>query len=312
MEEENTMPVYRITTGYGQANMGWSETWWISGDAPAVVGTLNKELTLRAQMLWDYDYFIGVRIATEGSRRKSIYLPAGTRFWPESGTNVIIPATGARTGTGLATRADQVRAAMQLRVTYAGGLQTLRYLVGVPDSISSTEPATDDLAGNPDWVQKYQAWRDAIVNDGWMIKALERAPGQPEPLIRSMQLQEAAPGLVGVGVLTGETIGAVPGDRVHIRGQRKKPSAHDKRTMNGVWVVDSVNTTLVTGQVIYFLRNSEGIDPTQFRYLGTVQKQAYVFADVTAINVHRVGIHKRGRPFGSPRGRRLTHASLDP
>lgn len=304
------MPVYRITTGYGQANMGWTETLWSPADtAPAVAAKLNKILTARAQMLWTVHSFIGVRIAEEGSRRKSVFLPAGPRFWEPAGTNIIIPARGARTGLGAATRPDQLRAVMQLRVTYGAGLSTLRYLSGIPDSISATEPATDDLTGDPAWVAAFSAFLGNVIQDGWQLKVLD--PAQPERAIRSVPLQESAPGLVGVGVLTGETIAALPGDRVHIRGQRKKHSATDKRTMNGQWVVDSVNTTLTTGQVVYFLRNSQGIDPTGFQLLGTVQKVAKTFADITAINVHRVGIHKRGKPFASPVGRRSTRASLD-
>jgi len=307
------MPVFRVTTGYGQANMGWSETWWTANnDAPALLTTINKQMALRKAMLWDYDYFVGLRIAEEGARRKSQFFPAGTRWWDAGGGNLLIPANGSRTGTALATRADQVRAALQLRVSYGSGRQTLRYLVGVPDSISATEPATDDLTGDPAWIAAYTAWRDAIRDDDWQIKARTPSPTSPERLIRSIGLQTAEPGLIGVGVLTGETLSVQPGDRVHIRGQNRKPSSADRRTMNGVWVIDSINSTLISGQVIYYLRNSEGIDPTQFRYLGTVQKVEYSYQDITSIHVHRVGIHKRGRPFGSPRGRRLMRRTLDP
>jgi hypothetical protein len=304
------MPVYRITTGFSQANMGWSETWWTpDAEAPAVADLLNKELSLRAQMLWKIHSFIGVRIAQEGTRRKSVFLPAGNRFWPPSGTSIIIPATGARTGMAAGTRPDQLRAVVQLRISYGAGLSTLRYLSGVPDSITSTEPATDDFQGDPAWVGAYGAWKESIMADGWQIKVLD--PAQPERAIRSLPLQQSAPGLVGIGVLTGESLSALPGDRIHIRGQRKKHSATDRRTMNGMWVVDSVNTTLTTGQVVYFLRNSEGIDPSGFQLLGSAQRVARTYADITSINVHRVGIHKRGRPFGTPVGRRSTRQSLD-
>lgn len=307
------MAVFRITTGYGQANMGWSETWWSPDASPAVVlGLMNKQMALRKAMLWTYDYFVGVRIAEEGSRRKSQFFPAGNRDWPDAGGQLLIPSTGSRTGTALATRADQVRAALQLRLTYGTGYQTLRYLVGIPDSISATEPVTDDLAGDPAWVAAYTAWRDAIRGDNWQLKVRARGEAAPEENVASIQVQTAAPGLIGIGVAVDDAISAPPGSRVHVRGQRKKPSVPDQRTMNGIWVVDSVNTTLVADQVIYFLRNSEGIDPTQFRYLGTIQRVLYTFNDITDVHVHRVGIHKRGRPFGSPRGRRLTRRTLDP
>lgn len=303
------MPVYRITTGYGQANMGWSESWYSPDDeAPAIAPKLNALLMARAKLLWDVHSFIGVRIAQVGSRRKSIYLPAGQRFWNAAGQNVIIPPKGLKTGAGQSTRPDQLRVAMQLRVTYGTGFQTLRYLAGIPDSISATEPVTDDLQGDKQWVNDFANYLGLLIGDGWQINALDQT--NQERTIRSITLQEAAPGLVGVGVLTGETLAAQPGDRVHIRGMTVNPCLANRKTLNGVWVVDTVNTTLTTGQVVYFLKGTQGTDITRFRFLGSIQKVGKAFADITAINVHRVGIHRRGKPFASPVGRRKTRACL--
>lgn len=306
------MPTYRTKMGYGQNNIGWSETWWLTGEAPGVANVINQMMIYRAEMLWDTDYWVGVSVAQEGSRRKSQFFPAGTRYWTAAGKNLIIPTRGTQTGTSAAKRQDQVRAALQLRLQFNGGYSTLRYLCPVADGLTTTEGVPDDLQGNPAWVEAFNQWREFMVTSGAQIKGLIPAPDNPERTIRNMYLQEAAPGLIGVGVLTADALDLTTSARVHIRGQKKKPSNPDQRTMNGVWVVDSVNTTQVSGQVIYYLRNTEGIDPTSFRFLGTVQVEKKTFYDVESLTVHRAGIHKRGRPFGSPRGRRLTRRTLDP
>lgn len=309
------MPTYRITQMLGQANIGWSETWWLTrSTASAALPIIQQELTNRRDMMWDIQYWTGVRIAQEGLKRQSQPFLPGTSFWKDAGANIVVPAVGSIPfSDSVDVAPDQVRATLQLRCQFDVGRTSLRYLSGVPDFVTRTEPRTFQLGGaGTAWVGRYEAWRNNLIANGWALRAKVVHPTNPERPIQDMVLQAAEPGYVGVSVLTGDALSLPPDNRVWIKGQRRKPSATDKRTMNGTWVVSSVNPTLISGRVVYFLRNSQGIDPEQFRFLGTVQAAQYGFYPVTDIRIYKAGIHKRGRPSGAPVGRRKSRASLDP
>lgn len=312
------MAVYRVTLFINQFVMGASETYWTPDLATSAArAAINSLLSLRNAMLWDRHKWIGVRLALDTTgdlvpvKRRSIFLPPGPRPWPgQLDLSINVPEQGVFTGDTLTTQPDQFRASMQIQLLFPPDRQTIRYLFGIPDSISASEAGTLKLAGNPSWVAAFSAWRDFLVNTGWRIKSRTLPPGDPLIPIQDFSLQEAAPGRLGLVLSATDPVpNMVEGDRVQIRGQRSK--ANDLRTMNGIWHVSSVNTTLLPGHYVVYLRGSEGIQSTKFQPPGTVQRVRHQLSVISAIHTYRMGIHKRGRPTPAPRGRRLTRPSLD-
>lgn len=305
------MAVYKLTLTWNQSVMGVSETYYTNDIAGSVVvDRINEFLIKRYALLWNVHETVGLRISVYGSRRASLFFPPGNRKFPGTDKVLIIPSQGALTGAGLQTRPDQLRAVIQMLWMFGDNKQTIRYLSGIPDTVSATEPGTDDLTGNPQWVANFYAWRQWILDHGWQIRARTVPPTDPEFPAANLVVQQAAPGLLGVVVATALTPNFIPGDKAHLRGFR--PSKTSCSSINGIWFVDSVNTTLVPDHTVIWLRGSAGIDPNSQKTLGTIQRVKFTLFPVSYIGVYRVGIHKRGRPSPAPRGRRLVRRSLVP
>lgn len=308
------MPQYRVGLFWNQFTFGWSETYITrnvasSGLAPLVQGLLNARNTL----LWrDFTNWVGVRISIFGDRRRSaLYLPGivklregGTLKVPDEGERVDLPS-------GFVEVPDQVRVALQVQMTYDDSRKVIRYIASIPDGVSKTEPGTYTFNQNADWGVKLQAFFDFLVSESFAIAARVTAPTAPEVQARDLVLEAAAPGRLGVAVRTADAPPIAEGDLIHLRGFRRSLD-HPGISLNGKFYVSVVNTTLLTNRTIYFLRGTEGQDPNNWKVLGKVQQVLYGTFPIQLINPHRVGVHKRGRPSLSPRGRRVTRRSLDP
>ena len=73
---------------------------------------------------------------------------------------------------------------------------------------------------------------------------------------------------------------------------------------NKTWIIDGTEVDTPNAQRTIWLRGTEGFDPTTFLTLGKIRAVQYAFTVPTWYEPIRVGIHKRGKPFGSPVGRR--------
>jgi hypothetical protein len=294
--------------------MGVSETYW----TPDVLGSsasslVEQMLNLRSQMLWNYQQFVGVRIAIEGSRRRSTLLLPGRAFWPDAGVFITIPIQGTRSGLTESTRADQLRAVIQDRWLFANDRATTRYLAGVPDAATVTEPATLDMNDATSWWKAHSNFTAFLTGSGFQIRAQQLPPQISVYNVVGVVQQQAAPGLIGIQISTTAAPPIVKGGKIALQGMRAAKGTRGS-TMNGTWYVDSVDTTQATTFSTVYLRNSQGIDPEAQRFTDKTILRPVVYSlyPIQQIVSQRAGIHKRGRPSIAPRGRRLTRPSLDP
>lgn len=307
------MAVYKVTMMWNQSVMGVSESWFTPDQSGlALQKQVTDMLNLRAACMYQIQPFVGVRLALYGAKRQSqVILPPGGP-WLDPFSQVTVPTTGNLPGAGSTTRPDQLRAVLQMTVQYNDTRRTIRYLSGIPDAYSATEPATIVPGAAGAWGTAFQTWRSYLVNNGWQIQARQISGAYLAVPVNGVTVQAAAPSLLGISVLAATAPPFVVGDRIalaHFRPAKGTRSA----TVNGMWTVDSVNTTLTPGNIIVFLRGSAGIDPDSVRFVATstIQRVGYQLYPVQAINPYRVGIHKRGRPSMAPRGRRLSRPTLD-
>lgn len=304
------MPAYRVTCFYNQYVMGWSETYITRTVSASNAAALITQLVQnRNEILWNNASWVGVRVAIESDRRRSsVYLPGVSTF--DGGGTITVPATGAFDNPTSTEKADQLRAVMQFNVGFDDTRKVLRYLSSIPDALSATEAGTLQKDRAPQWWQKWVAFAGFLVAQGFQIRARTKPPADPEFQGRNLVLQAAAPGLLGVAVDAAPAPNIVLGDRVHLRGWRRKNRGGI--SLNGQFFVVSVNTTLIPDQVVFFLRGTAGQDPDDWKILGTIQRVRFGLFAMQNINHHRVGIHKRGRPTMAPHGRRLSRLTLDP
>lgn len=308
------MSVYRVTLFFGQAMDGASETYW-TPDQSALSASKSVEsmLALRAQMLNTNQYIAGVRAALETAvRRSSSMLPTRGLF-ADSGNYINIPGTGTIAPTGTNGLADQFRAVLQMQWRFNDTRQTIRYLSGIPDAISLTEPTTINFNAAQGWWNAYNAWTGFLVQNAWQIRAQILAPAAPTFPVVGLVQQNAAPGLLGIQISAATAPSITKGQKVALHGFRAAKGTRAS-TLNGTWAVDSIDNSGLPVYVTVYLRSSAGIDPEAQRFTTstTLRPVNYTLYPIQAIVPYRVGIHKRGKPSLSPRGRRLTIHSLDP
>jgi len=308
------MANYRFSFFWNQSVMGVSETYWTRDtNASGAAGLLQQLLSLRSQMMWQNQPTVGVRVAIEGQKRTAALLVPPKDLFPGTNQLVAIPGTGVQPIAGRGTDPDLLRTVLQLRLNYDDGRSTLRYLSGIPDISTGTEPTTFDNGKLASWFKSYTTWWNFLVDSGWMIKCLDKSPQNPAFSPIGLVKQPLGNMFTGVALPAVPAPNIIRGDKVLLRGFRPAKGVRTA-TMNGTWYVDSVDSTTVAGEVIIYLRGSQLVDPALQRFtdMSTVQKAVKTLRAIQAVTWVRAGIHKRGRPSIAPRGRRLTHVSLDP
>lgn len=300
------MATFRISTFYGQAAFGWSETFW--RDSPTIEGLhdfVEQLLALRAATLSQRVNFLGVRLSEDGNKRSSRLFIAGTTEMVKNGPVLAVPPNGL-----LADRPsgqdpltfDQVRAALQLEVLIGSRRLAFRYFCGIPDQVSGSEPDVTNFGKPASWWTAFNAWRNYASTNFTVRTTRTYAAGEDRPITKWVQ-QDAAPGLVGIQTDFAPALSPKNTDKVTVTGARLR--APGFKSPNGVWQVDSVVNGVAPTQTIY-LRNSTSLDITQIITPGTVRIQVKAFVTITDLKPFRVGIHKRGGPFGQLLGRRKT------
>lgn len=314
------MPVYRVTMYMNQSVMGWSESYYTRGNvaAPSIGPQVSQLLAKRNGLMWTNQQWVGVRIAELGTspdpltlRRKSRVFPPGT--WNVDGGALVVPEVGGLINANAYNlpHPDLVRVALQLRLTYGDGYSTTRYHVGVPDGATLTDPGTLQWSGEggASWYSDLQSYIGLLTSQ-WAILARTPSTVDPYHTVSNLVRREAAPSVMGIVIPSASAPGWTDGTKIHLRGFR--PKQRGIISLNGRYYVDSVNTTLRPGYVIFYLRGTETGDPNAYKILGTAQKVGFNIQSIQSVYPIRAGIHKRGRPSIAPRGRRLTRVSLDP
>lgn len=298
----------RTTMYFGQGRTGWSETWWYPpGLSGSYYSKLQSMVKKRCDMLTTNHTLLAVRVTVEGANRFTRLINAGGPTAIDAGGPVInLPGRGKEDGTGARVEGppDQVRAAMHLEVIKAGQRIGLRYLAGFPDTISKTEDLTLDKEVNTVWWDLFDIWRREIVDNGWAIKLLDKGTAFPLTNVITYRLRAAAPSVLGAVIPIGAAFTHTPGQKVLLQGVRMTRRGLD--SPNGEWYIDAIEPNVDAGTRTIWLRGTEGFDPDTFLTLGKLRAKQEGFQVPTWLEPVRVGIHKRGKPFGSPVGRRTT------
>lgn len=308
------MAVYKVSLMWNQSVMGVAETWYTPDQSQnSLQKTIETMLALRSQCLFRIQPFVGVRLSLYGAKRQSKVILPPSGVFLDSFNPLQVPASGTLAGSGQTTRPDQLRAVIQCTIGYSDTRRTIRYFSGVPDGFTVTEPATFDPGAAGQWGTAFQAFRSYITDNGWQIQARQITGAYAAVPVNGVSVQAAAPSLIGISTVAASAPPFIVGERVALSHFRPKKGTRGL-TMNGMWTIDSINNTLVPGNVIVYLRGSAGIDPDSIRFTAssTIQRVGYQLYPVQEFNLYRVGIHKRGRPSLAPRGRRLSRPTLDP
>lgn len=312
---------YKVTLGLGSTWMGASESYYSNQSGSQLWQAVANLAAARAALAFQDTYFTGVRVGlvnidnngqVRGQRSSFFFLP-GTTTVPGNGATLTLPGRGTMTQTSAGSYRDQWRSVLQWLIRYnANTSQKIRYMSGIPDDIIQREPTSVNSGVAGPWWTAWGKWQAELKTE-WNILARQNTGVFAPTPVTGLVLQQAAPGLVGVQVLSTTAPAFQQGLPVALKGFRP---AKGKRasTMNGKWIVDSIDTTSSSGNLLIYLRGSAGIDPSQQRITGnsTIQNVGYAVTPINYVGYVRAGIHKRGRPLGSPRGRRLIIPSLDP
>jgi hypothetical protein len=294
--------------------MGVSETYFTRDTTATGAAALIQDwLAKRTAMQWSNQGVVGVRVAVEGDKRKAALLVPPGDLFPGTNTIMQIPSAGSIPFLNGASNPDLLRVVLQLRLNFDTTRTTLRYLSGIPDANTHTDPATFETGAYVPWYKAYSSWWKSMVDNAWAVKGIDKSSNNPLTPIIGLSKQAAPPSFMGIH-LAGQPAPAIArGDKVSCRGFRPAKGVK-AATINGTWYVDSVDTTTFPDEFVVYLRGSQLIDPALQRFTdaSTLQRIRYSLYPIQSVTWVRAGIHKRGRPSIAPRGRRLTHVSLDP
>ncbi len=305
------MAVYKVTFGLVQYTFGATESYFTGDLTPSALGPVVQQLLdRRNDLLFDTTLWTGVRVGlADGSRRAAFY-PPGNYSLANSGIELAVPARGTIAATAIARRSDQARSCMQMRIGFDTDRKSVRYLAFVPDSIILDEPASVDLAKDPAWGSTFVNFRNELISGRWFVRGRNRGAGFTELPIRGWTQSATAPNLTGIILDSAPAPGIVVGDFVVVKGSRRRGT--DKMSYNGRYYIPSINTTLVPDSIVLWLGSSEAGDPASIKLPGKVQRVGMTYFPIQICTSLRGGVHKRGKPLGSPHGRRQKRVLLDP
>jgi len=314
------MPYYKCTLGFARANTGWSENYYATVNVPtALLSSLQALINSRFLMLDPKVSCIGLRIANlgnttpiRGTRMSQLLLP-GNPEWKEAQQRLILPAFGSFTSAIVNSQPAEMRAVMQLQATLSNGRNKIRYLSDIPNVVIGGEPSTYISTGDPLWAKQLSLYLGQFTGF-WGV--LGQATGGQQFQILGFSYDSSTPPNLIVIVSTNSTPppSFTPLQRIQVGGVRGPKGTHGTPTVNGQWHVLNYTVGAPGSPGMITLAGSGGISAAGLR----LTDKSYVkytnlsYLTITQLLPLRVGIHKRGRPFASPVGRRLTRLSLDP
>jgi hypothetical protein len=307
---------------FNQSVMGAAER-YITPDTgyDGMVSLLKSLILRRNQLLFEQHQWVGIRVSilptadqlmgeTRTLRQSFVLLPGIVQV-PPGRTRINVPAIGTIPGVNfVGATPDQFRAVLQQRTTFSDNRHSITYMSMIPDAVSFTEPQPLHLKGNPAWEAAYDALRKFLVEEDFQVKALTSLTVDPIANATGLVREAAVPNRLGVRVATAGAPAIAVGNRVAV--QKFKRFLGNKPSLNGTFFVESIDTTTQPGSTIFYLRGTEGLDPTMWKVLGTIRRKRYTYFGLNRLDPYRVGIHKRGRPSLAPRGRRQTRVTYDP
>lgn len=313
---------YKMTYYWNQSVMGVSETWIFSANTPSGAATqINGWLAARQLLMFDNQFSVGIRISQVNlngpfvapSTRKSYLGKPGASIYVPGGANPInLFTNGKNSSTPGANQPDTVRQCLMYKVQYNGSFETQRYLSGIPDGITYTEPQTINWGNQSLWLSNWNAFR-TFVTANCQIQYQTMATALNRIAVNGLVNASTAPSYLGIQVAGGSLGTVVPGTKIHLRGFRP-PKGTRNATINGVWTVNSYVAGTSGGLDTIYLNNSQALTPDMISLRGTPTAQlvTYQLSSIDALLSAAIVPHKRGRPTLAPRGRRLTRYTLDP
>lgn len=313
------MATYRVTFCYNAAGFGFSETWFTKDVSESNLGTrIKKYNELRMAMLpSDFD-LAGIRTSqlqvgafiTSGFRKSRLFVP-GTQFFPGPTDVFDLQPFGTYAGEAGGKNMEQLRSNLQIRLTFGSGRTTTRYVVGIPDGYSIRTEGTLDFAAIPVWGKAFIDWRDELVAQ-WNIAARSTITDDPLYTVRAITKRTTAPQIIGMVIKPAGPLAWDVGDKISVSGFRRTKTSV-RISVNGNYHLDELlPDTPSTGLTTAYLRELIGVDPSDIKIFGTIRRFQRTIYSLASINTVRLGIHKRGKPSLTPRGRRLARISLDP
>ncbi len=312
---QTTNPNYVITLGFGSANRGATEQYITPalGTTQAILTAVETMVGQRMALSSQIVSLVGVRVAQYATKRQSFLLLPGKVPWPNSTLEITLPARGTYAQDGSNGDPSEFRASMNCKVGYGLGRVTTRYICSPPSGVVSPEPVAFFQGANPTWFQKLRVLTGNLVSTGWSIRG--QLIGQATTYYPIGQIVNGTQTTPLLGLLFPTAPGPVPsvtlGTRVAIQGTRAASGSRGA-TINGVWSVQSSNTTDFPGNTVVYLQNSQGNNAASLRVTSNsvLRIQAFQLFPISSWTPYRTGIHKRGNvPFAS-RGRRLSRATL--
>jgi hypothetical protein len=313
--------IYGLTMMWGRAYRGFSETFITPnfGSDVATRDSIQQLLLLRAATLDASIYLSGIRLTIlpadpnqlPGPRMSRFIRPPGGYFNGVMG-GISLPSNGTYVNTLPQGQEAFALADLLLQVQFGQNQWTRKYMTPVPQALIGREPETYRAGKAPQWEAARDAYCAYLTNQGYQVRGLNFTANPPFA-IAGLQVQAAAPGLLGVRITTNAAPSISAGDTVLL--QKFRPAKGTRNpTINGTWSVDSLDTSNAAQYTVVYLRNSAGIDPNSIRFTKrtTLRLRAYGYFPITQIVFDQVVTHKRGKPGGGTRGRRLSRPSLDP
>ncbi len=323
--------IYKWTTMYNRSNLGWSETWLTTSlSTSQAAKVISTAMDMRMGMLPITDSVIGVRIVNIGLgippyplRVSKMCIPGVSSMPDDVTASVVVPGSGGFEPAPTRTVFAELRANLQIDLHYGSSGVKPRYLVGLPVGILQAEPASVFINANDKWMNRYNAWASFITDNMQILAQDPAAPTYPI-LGFAIGTQTLPLGGILIKVPTAGSSPFIQGDRIAIQGVRGPKGLRGSPTINGRWTVDSAVVPEGSQIGLVFLTQSNPIVTvapggtvapiyTNRALPGSKCKKVLVVpTPLKRIEWQRALIHKRGRPFGSPLGRRLIRATLDP
>ncbi|HEX4614111.1 MAG TPA: hypothetical protein VH092_38365 [Urbifossiella sp.] len=303
------MPSIKVVFGFQQSVFGPSESYVSQSVSPTDYGAkVQKLLDARALLLNATDGVVGVRIGEASGVRRSNLYPPGSYTLLRDGIDLVVPASGKFAAPGADAPTDQARSCLQIRTQFDDSRHATRYLSLVPDVILRAEPGSFDLSASPKWQINFNLFRELLISEQWGTVANDHSAGNPQIAISGWVRSAAAPNLLGIKVPAAPPPGIVENKFLLVSGTRRRGDT--RISYNGKYYVDSLNTTVLPGFVVAYLRGTEAGDPDSVKIPGFFRRVSPVPLPFQKYSPVRAGTHKRGRPFVTPVGRRVKRASL--
>lgn len=305
--------IYKVTFYFTENNFGYTESYWlnVSSGAGAPYEQVKALAAARMACMDQYTLLSGVRMSIVGTYRASLLLQPGDNWIPGTNTVFKLPNFGTYAANFSPNFGDQVRSCLQVRCDLPNFRKSIRYFGGVPLGIAGTDGAFLDTKTHPAWFKNVYALEALIQKAGWGVMARSMVAPNNVQLVTSVVVGGSTNDLIGL-VVAGGAAPVGPGPfRVQVSRFRPPPCTRDP-SLNGTWMVDSITTSTTPPAITIFLSGTSGILPSAVQRMPTSSVQYIVptFTPILGFDPIRIGIHKRGRPSLTPRGRQLKRHTL--